>query len=260
MNDRKYGPEPYRCIILHGGPGAPGSVGPLAETLSKERSMLEPFQSADSVEGQIQELEKYIEQNAQIPVIMIGHSWGAWLAFLFSARYPEQVGKLILVSAGPFEEKYEDSAIQTRLDRLLPAEKKIYDQIVRQWDHVNLHEKKLLFKRIGEMMLKVDGFDLENLTDSTIDYQPSLFEKVWNEASYLRSSGKLLEEGKKIRCPVVAIHGDFDPHPWEGVKEPLEKILPHFDFFLLKDCGHEPWMEKRAKDRFYRIILEAGIS
>ncbi len=254
MNGRRYGHEPYRLILLHGGPGAPGSVGPLATEIAKKWSLLEPFQSADSVEGQIRELGIYVEQNTQSPVVIIGHSWGAWLAFLFAARYPEKMGKLILVSAGPFEEKYATSAIQTRLDRLNEAEKKMYDQVMNQWDYVNQHEKKLLFKKIGELMLKIDGFDLEYMKDFTIEYQPQVYEKVWSEASYLRNTGRLLEEGKNIKCPVVAIHGDYDPHPWEGVKGPLGQIFNDFKFFLLKQCGHEPWMEKRAKNEFMEIL------
>ncbi len=254
MKGRKYGTEPFQVIILHGGPGAPGSVGPLAKVVSKDLNVLEPFQSADSVEGQIRELDRYVEQNAKPPIMMIGHSWGAWLAFLFAARYPGKVKKLILVSAGPFEEKYADSTIQTRLNRMTPEEKKDYVQLLQEWDYVNEHQKKLLFRKLGEWMLRIDNFDPESLEENAIDYQPDVFEKVWNEASYLRSSGTLLQEGKKIRCPLVAIQGDYDPHPWEGVKEPLQQIIPDFDFFLMKRCGHEPWIERQARTEFYQII------
>ena len=30
--------------------------------------------------------------------------------------------------------------------------------------------------------------------------------------------------GRKIKCPVVAIHGDYDPHLAEGVREPLSRV------------------------------------
>jgi pimeloyl-ACP methyl ester carboxylesterase len=77
---------------------------------------------------------------------------------------------------------------------------------------------------------------------------------VWKEASLLRQSGELLELGKKVRCPVIAIHGDYDPHPYEGVERPLSQILEDFRFILLKDCGHNPWLERHAKDNFYKIL------
>jgi pimeloyl-ACP methyl ester carboxylesterase len=65
-----------------------------------------------------------------------------------------------------------------------------------------------------------------------------------------------LELAKKIQCPVVAIHGDYDPHPAEGVEKPLRQALKDFKSILLKDCGHEPWKERRARDRFYSVLKE----
>lgn len=251
---RIYGLPPFKTVILHGGPGAPGYMAPIAEEMSGDHGILEPFQSAESVNGQIQELREYLLQNAQIPIILIGHSWGSWLGFLFAARYPAMVGKLILVSAGPFEINYSDSILQTRLNRLSYGEKKIYDKLIGKWDFVNEHEQKSLLRKLGELMLKVDNVEPDSLGNTIIDYQPEIFKKVWNEASALRSSGALLEEGKKIKCPVVAIHGDYDPHPWQGIKEPLELILTDFEFFLLEKCGHDPWKEKQAREEFYRIL------
>jgi len=257
MNGRYHGPGPYRYLVIHGGPGAPGSAGLLSEAIGRERGVLEPFQTADSVQGQIRELAGFIENHAQIPVDLIGHSWGAWLAFLFTAQNQEKVKKLILISAGPFEEKYASSVRQTRLNRLSQAERKEYEKWLSQWECLDPSEKKNCLKEIGALMQKADGYDLENRKDSTVDYQPEVFKKVWREASYFRSSGRLLEEGRKIRSEVIAIHGDYDPHPWQGVKEPLQGILSHFDFYLLKHCGHEPWMEKQAKEDFYKILRRA---
>jgi pimeloyl-ACP methyl ester carboxylesterase len=77
-----------------------------------------------------------------------------------------------------------------------------------------------------------------------------IFKSVWEDAHELRRSGKLLKLGKKVTCPVVAIHGDFDPHPFEGVKEPLSGVVKDFRFILLDKCGHKPWIEREAKERF----------
>jgi pimeloyl-ACP methyl ester carboxylesterase len=79
---------------------------------------------------------------------------------------------------------------------------------------------------------------------------------VWPQAAELRRNGKLLGLAGKIQCPVVAIHGDYDPHPAEGVSKPLAKIIPDFRLVLLKNCGHKPWIERQAKDRFYEVIRE----
>ena len=53
-----------------------------------------------------------------------------------------------------------------------------------------------------------------------------------------------------IKCPVTAIHGDYDPHPADGVREPLSRLLKDFNFILLDECGHKPWIEKKRKRSF----------
>jgi pimeloyl-ACP methyl ester carboxylesterase len=77
---------------------------------------------------------------------------------------------------------------------------------------------------------------------------------VWEQAAELRRNGKLLECGAKIQCPVVAIHGDYDPHPAEGIRRPLERTLKDFRFILLEKCGHTAWIERMAKDIFYQTL------
>ena len=74
--------------------------------------------------------------------------------------------------------------------------------------------------------------------------------------SILYSELDPLALGKHITCPVVAIHGDYDTHPAEGVKKPLSTALKDFRFILLENCGHKPWMERKARDTFYKILRE----
>jgi pimeloyl-ACP methyl ester carboxylesterase len=117
------------------------------------------------------------------------------------------------------------------------------------------------FRRFGELMSKADLFDPIDIQDGGSDFQPEIYWSVWPEAERLRNGGTLIGFGKEIRCPVVAIHGDYDPHLAEGVREPLQRALKDFKFILLKDCGHYPWVEKRASQKFFEILngeLEAG--
>lgn len=64
----------------------------------------------------------------------------------------------------------------------------------------------------------------------------------------------MYEMGKNIKCEVVAIHGDYDSHPIEGIRDSLGKIISNFKFYELKKCGHTPWGEKYAKNEFYDIL------
>jgi pimeloyl-ACP methyl ester carboxylesterase len=90
--------------------------------------------------------------------------------------------------------------------------------------------------------------------DEVVEMQFRIFQCVWRDAEKLRHSGELLRFGKNIQCPVVAIHGTYDPHPAAGVQKPLSRVLKDFRFVLLQNCGHTPWIERQARDDFYRTL------
>ncbi|MBI3980521.1 alpha/beta hydrolase [Candidatus Microgenomates bacterium] len=253
MNLRKYGKSPFKIAVIHGGPGAAGEMAPVAIELSHNYGILEPLQTKPTIEEQILELKRIIDQNADVPVILIGWSWGAWLSYLFAARFPRLVNKLILVSSGPFEEKYAQQIMPTRLNRLSTKEREDFDKFVSQIPLATSKQQSKIFMKVGKILSRSDSYNpLPDKTEIQANYQ--IYNKVWAEAAELRRNGRLLNECKKIKCPVIAIHGDYDPHPAEGVKKPLESLLPNFKFILLSHCGHTPWLEKEAKNKFYQLL------
>jgi pimeloyl-ACP methyl ester carboxylesterase len=247
-NVRTYGPPPFALALLHGGPGVSGEMGPVAQELSGRWSVLEPLQTKMSVEGQIGELKLVLEEMAAGPVALTGYSWGAWLGFLLAARHPSLVKKLILISSGPFEEKYADKIQKTRLQRLSKKEKDDVEFLMGR------PEDPLAFGLLGELLSKADFYDPLPVRPEGVELRGDIFKSVWKEAADLRKSGELLKASQLIKCPVVAIHGDHDPHPAEGVQKPLSRYLKDFRFILLEKCGHTPWMEKQARDEFFRVL------
>ena len=255
-NLRKYGKAPFSIAVIHGGPGAAGQMAPVARELATGWGVLEPIQTAMSLESQVKELKTVLENNADLPVTLIGFSWGAWLSFIVAARYPAIIKKLILVGSGPYEVKYATKIQEARLGRLSEEERTEFESIVRTLGANTAEDKNTLFARLGALASKADAYDPEMDKSETIDCRSDIFQSVWADAAELRSSGKLLKLGRHIKCPVVAIHGDYDPHPAEGVQKPLSAILKNFRFIPLKNCGHEPWIERQARKEFFRILKE----
>lgn len=254
---RKYGQQPFTIAVVHGGPGAPGSMAPVARELSRTFGVIEHLESARTIDGQVRELLEVLQDHGQMPVTLIGHSWGAWLAFIFAARYPQMVRKLILVGSGPFEERYAPGIMETRLARLSEEERHQVSALTASLQSPDTTNKTSLFSMYGALMSKADAFDVvPDDEKDVIEFQEIIYQDVWLEAIQLRKSGGLLALAKDIRCPVVAIHGDYDPHPADGVKVSLGRALKDFRFVLLEKCGHEPWKERAAKDRFYKILKD----
>jgi len=238
-------------------------MAPVARELysSKDilRGILEPLQTANSLEGQILELKSILEKHASFPVMLIGFSWGAMLSFIFAASYPQFVEKLILIGSGPYEEKYAESIMSIRINRLGKEDLQNYlhlsELLNSPSDEISAMKKNSVLCSLGKLISKVDTYDPLPYQEELLECDYEIFKNVWQEARELRKTGKLLELGKKIKCPVVAIHGNYDPHPYAGVKEPLSQVLRDFRFILLQKCGHKPWIE-RGKEEFYRILME----
>lgn len=258
FNVRRYGTSPFSVALLHGGPGAAGEMAPVARQLSAGRGILEPLQTSFSLQGQVHELEILLEAHADLPATLVGFSWGAWLACLLAAHRPELVRGLVLVSAGPFEAHWAERIEATRKERMNPDERRELSRLLGELEDSGGRDRAGTFRRFGTLFSRIDAWDpLPQESDpDSLEMDPEIFRRVWAEAAALRESGELLERCSLIRCPVVAIHGDFDPHPAEGVKEPLSRILPDFRFHLLDRCGHRPWTEREAREPFFHILEE----
>ncbi len=250
---RLHGSPPYKAVLVHGGPGAAGELEYLSKILSKKINVIEPFQRADSITGQIEELVDTIKKTADPPITILGFSWGAWLSWLTASSYPELFSKVILVSSPPFEERASLSIMGRRMSRLSLEERKEVKRIKSVLFSENMEHD--LFRRFAYLMEKADSFDrIENLERPVLELDPAINSKVWKEAVSLRRSGKLLMSGKSITGSVTIIHGDQDPHPFEGVKVPINTIIPNPTIHLLRNCGHRPWTEKHARDEFLQIL------
>lgn len=251
---RRYGKQPFGVVVVHGGPGACGEMRPVAEQLEGDWGVLEPIQNADSLEGQVEELKTALENHGNSPITLIGFSWGAWLSLIVASRFPAIVKKLILVGSGPFEQKYAEKIEDIRLSRLNDKEKVEFESIARFLNDSASEDKSRTLARLGELALKTDTYEAIEDKVEKIDFRVDIFQSVWSEAAKMRRSGELLRLAQNIHCPVVAIHGDYDPHPWQGVKKLLSCNVKNFRFILLKNCGHKPWIERRAREEFYAIL------
>ncbi len=253
-NIRIYGEPPYSVAVVHGGPGAAGEMAPVAEQLSICCGVIEPLQTADSVEAQIEELHYLLLNSGTPPLTLIGHSWGAWLAGLTAARYPQLVKKLILVSSGAFEEEYVQNLMDIRLSRLSPEQQEEAHRIMASMATSDNCDNALL-KRFGELMCIADTYDAIEDKPPVVDCKLDIFNKVWTQAHQMRKDGTLLSAFRNIRCPVIAIHGDYDSTPVDGVRIPLLETIPDAKIHVLEKCGHSPWIERYAREQIFRRLF-----
>jgi pimeloyl-ACP methyl ester carboxylesterase len=220
------------------------------------------MQCATTVAGQIDELRLAIESMCVTPVVVIGHSWGAWLSCFVAAAAPQLVRKLVLIGAPAFDEAYVPLLRENRLKRLTADERQEFIDLA---DLVNRParpgEATAHLGRLGELASKTDTYDPIPLEADVDLPAPSIAEQggeiyagVWPAAASMRRRGELLPIVTRIACPVVAIHGAYDPTPVEAVAAPLRATVRDFQMLVLERCGHDPWRERWAADAFYELL------
>lgn len=272
---RYYGDPPYRAAVIHGGPGAPGSAAGLAAMAGEICGVSEPMQSGKSIRELIFELKGQLEEAGNVPVILIGHSWGAFLAALFAGAHPEMVEKLILVGCPPLTAGYVPMIGERRRRNLGPGEREEFDRLnlwleqgtpergrmeepgmPEQPERSREHADRLL-ARLGELAENGDCYDpLPCAADHEMLTDAEQYRAVWGEAVKLRASGQLLRSFVALDCPITLIQGEQDPHPVCGVCGPLAGSGKEYRVHVLKCCGHSPWLERRAQAEFFEILKQ----
>lgn len=254
-NYSKYGDKDIQLILVHGGPGARGSLQNLALMLSHEMGILEIQQTEYTIDGLIEEMKRYFDMHCKQPVVLLGHSWGAWLVCLYAARYPEMIKKLILVGSGPFDEAYVKGCNETRMSRLSKAERPYFEELMKKLQSEDLFIKDEVMKAFGALMGKLDTYEvLENEKSSVGQGDFKMYNAIWPEAAAMRKSGNLLAEAKHLTVPLHIIQGEYDSHNIKGILEPFDQFEIPYTYDHLCKCGHYPWREKYAQKSFLEII------
>ncbi len=264
---RHYGSRGPTVVVLHGGPGATGSAAGLARDLSGSFRVLEPLQRRS---GEIPlTVARHVEDLAAIapkPAILIGCSWGAMLGLSYAARYPGNVSQLALVGCGTYDESSRAilrQALQRRLGKT--ESRRIRDLQERCAEELDPIMRNALLGEIGTALMRAESYSLIDETKLLADAIPPDAAgniETWDDVLRLQREG--IEPGifRAIAARVLMIHGDMDPHPGFETRDLLRCLIPQLEYVEIERCGHEPWRERFARDRFLDIlrkwILDAG--
>jgi pimeloyl-ACP methyl ester carboxylesterase len=245
-------------IVLHGGPAAAGSAAPLAQGLADSFRVLEPWQRGSGEEPltvriHISDLHDLIRMNCdkQRPA-MVGESWGAMLALAYAAEHPGSVGPLALVGCGTFEEKSRmrmHSILNERMDEntrreIAAIEKKYPDPNVQLMKQYELTKQLYNYDPVGK----------EQNENSAASFDMQAHKETWNDMIKLQKNGVYPRAFSSITSPVLMLHGSYDPHPGQMIRDSLRLHLPQLHYVELDKCGHSPWIERAVQDEFFILL------
>ncbi len=261
---RCYGKSGPYAVLLHGGPGAPGEMAPVARRLCDRFRVLEPLQRTSgevplTVARHVADLREVLrEPLKEGPVRLVGFSWGGMLALTYAARHRPDVERVIVIGCGTFDQRarqaYQASLAQRMDEDTLRRIEGIKAQLVGEPDRRRRNE---LLAQIGSFYARLQSWDpLPAESEEALPCDEKGFEETWKDALALQERGVQPAEFALIQAPVTMIHGDSDPHPGALIHRSLEAFIPEIRYRELPRCGHKPWVEREAREQFYALLDE----
>jgi proline iminopeptidase len=251
-------------LFLAGGPGDDhGYLRVLAEPLTQQihcilldqrgtgRSFLKRMDETTlHISRFLEDIEAIRIFLGQARLQLIGHSWGAMLALLYSVTYPEHVERAALLGLGPCSDEMSTVAKANYLKPLSKAEREEYAALSAQrkaaFDGGNFQAYKDIHIRIvTEFSVKSWFYSPEvaerfkQMYRSTYSYNPAV-------GKYLLPTVKRVQIWERLHmvtAPMLILYGyqDFEPITQAYL---LHAHLPEAQLCFINECGHVPWLEQ----------------
>jgi proline iminopeptidase len=281
--------EGRNVLIVHGGPGEPFSepisgLEPLTGEFrfhyyaqrgcGESTRPIDLFKSPNTYEN-MQRLDRTLGLGAQIAdierirrilgdekLILIGHSWGGFLASLYAAEFPEHVEALVLVSPAnvlvmPQPDPESDLFASVRAE--LPADEQAeFDAFMEEYfDFGSLFNKSeddliAMNKKFGEYYIKIMAPGAAVHIDSGVPEQgrPGGW-MVWAQYLSMGQRHDYRQALKEVKVPVLVIHGAGDLQS-ESASRMYSDTFPDTEFAVIQNASHFAF--EQQPEEFARVV------
>lgn len=273
--------EGRNVLIVHGGPGYPYSepwvgLGPLTDDhkfhyydqrgCGQSTRPIDRFSSSNYYENsttldqtlgigaQVADIERIRQILGEDKLIIIGHSFGGFLASLYAAEFPERVEALILIApADVLVMPQTDEGLFGQVRKRLPEE-------MRE-EYAAYLEEYLDFKNI----FSKSEADLVALNEAFGQYYETVFETsipeqgksggwmVWAMYISMGTRHDYRDALEDVKAPVLVIHGADDLQT-EEVSRTYVDAFPNARFHVMGDAAHFSFHEQ--PEEFSAVVGE----
>lgn len=179
--------------------------------------------------------------------IVLGMSWGGFVAQAYAARYPDHPGKLVLASTAA---RVEFSAIFARFGELGGPE---VARIAETYWTAPTAERRAAYFSTCVPLYRRKPVDPELLRRVRIRHDTALhFNGPANEHGRMNFRSEL----GRLRCPVLVMAGEHDPLVPHSFSDALVAALPpgRVRFERFADCSHDLFGD--APERAFAVLRE----
>jgi proline iminopeptidase len=279
--------EGRNVLLIHGGPGMPflqpmSGLEPLTNEFQfhyydqrgcgKSTRPIDRFESPNVYENmvaldrslglgaQIADIERIRQILGDNKLILIGHSWGGFLASLYAAEFPEHVEALSLVSPAntlvmpqPDPESDLFAAVRRKLSTDKQAE---FDKFMQDYfDFNKLFQKSdadlvAMNEQFGKYYLQIMNGDMD--TELPPQGKPAGW-MVWGMYVSMGQRHDYRAALSEVTAPVLVIHG-VDDLQSEAATRLYVEAFPNAEFVVIENAAHSSFEEQ--PDIFARIVGE----
>ncbi len=258
-------------LIIHGGPGYPyirpwtgldslaanyrfnyydqrgsgQSTRPIDKfTSSNNYENMQTLDKTLGIGAQIADIERIRQILGEDKLILVGHSWGGFLAALYAAEFPERVQALVLIAPADMLLMPQPSgglfkAVEQKLPQTMRAE---YADFQNRYLNFNT----ILSKSEAELVALNDEFAkyYGAATQETLQPQgKSGGWMVWAQYLSLGTRHDYRSALKSVTAPVLVIHGSDDLQT-ESESRVYADAFPNSRFQVIQGATHFPFEEK----------------
>lgn len=271
-------------LIIHGGPGEPFTqpmrgleslTGEFRFQYYDQRGCGESTRPIDRFESpnvyqNMMALDKSLGLGAQIAdierirrilsddkLILIGHSWGGFLASLYAAEFPEHVEALILISPANtlvMPQPDADSDLFAAVRAGLPVEEQAeFDEFMKEYMNFNVLFQKsdaelvAMNEQFGKYYLQVVKTPIPTLSRQA---KPGGW-MVWAQYISMGHRHDYRSALGNVNAPVLVIHGKNDLQS-EAASRMYTEAFPNAKFVTIEDASHFSFEEQ--PEQFAHIV------
>ncbi len=270
-------------LIIHGGPGMPFSqpLNGLSSLTGEYRfhyyaqrgcgestrpidrfessNVYENMQTLDQTLGlgaQIADIERIRQILGEEKLILIGHSWGGFLASLYAAEFPDQVEALILVAPANMlvmPQPEADSDLFASVRANLPANQQDeFDAFMEDYmDFNSLYEKSE--DDLVALNIKFGEYYGDAVSTSLPEQSRSGGWMVWAQYVSIGQRHDYRPVLAQVNAPVLVIHGADDLQS-EAASHIYVEAFPNAEFVVIRDASHFPF--EQQPEQFAQVVSE----
>jgi len=180
-------------------------------------------------------------------ICLIGHSWGATLAALYGGRFPERVGRLVLIGMGPIDQQMHAVYKANALRMIAPDSRDRWRELCEAYRPVVQTGAAMVPEHLDE--------EYTGLWTRVMFYFPRNAERFTHE--YMAAGGyrrrppnprgftydRTLSSVSRITAPALILYGyqDYEPITQAFV---LQRRLANARVSFLNECGHAAWADQ----------------